>query len=81
MDQNPTDPGAKGRPAFEPIQAFDHRNPGVLHDFFSDFSIGHIAQGHSNERAMLLSNQFIESPLLTRPESRDESALGLRKMG
>ena len=62
VDQNPTDPGAKGRPAFEPIQTFDHRHPGILHDFFSHFSIGHIAHGHSDKRTMLLPDQFIECP-------------------
>ena len=79
VDQNPADPGAKGRPAFEPIQAFDHRHPGVLHDFFRHFPIGHIAHGHSDERAMLLVDQFIEGPLVTAPEPRDECVLALRE--
>jgi hypothetical protein len=70
VDQNSADPGPKGRPAFEAIQALDYRHPGILNDLFSYFLIGHIAHGHSNERTMVLSDQFIERPLVTAPEPR-----------
>ena len=78
VDQNPADPGAKRRPAFEAIQTLDHRHPSVLHDFFRYFPIGDIAHGHSDERTMLLVDQFIAGPLVTTPEPRDKCVLALR---
>src|SRR5262249_42508499 len=79
--QNPADPGTQRRPTFESIQAFNHRHPGVLHHFFSYFPIGHIAHRHSDECAMMLVDQFIERPLVTLPEPRNECVLSLCETG
>ena len=76
VDQNPTNPGTDGRPAFESIQAFDHGHPGILHDILRDFPVSHITHGHSDKRTVMLDDQLIKGLLVTVSEPHDQCILG-----
>ena len=72
IEQDLEDPGAQRRPALEPVDPVDHREPGVLDDLLGDRTAGHVGQRHPHQRRAELVDERRERRLVTGAQRLDQ---------
>ncbi len=65
IDEDPVQPGLKGRPALEPVHTPQDRQPGFLHHFLSHGVVRYERAGNTHHGIVMPSDHVDEGSLVT----------------
>src|SRR5215475_14798809 len=72
VDQDAEQPGLQRGPALEPVQAAEHRQPGVLDDLLGHRRAGHERQREPEHGTVVAFHERDEGPFVTRPQAAEQ---------
>src|SRR5262245_58478929 len=75
IHEDPKQPGLEGRPLLESVDTPQHREPGVLDNFFRNPATSRIDAGEPEQRSLVAPDELLERQLVALFDGVDEPRL------